>query len=182
MTLTQQQQKQLAMVAISIGAFGYIYFAKLLKPVQVEILTKETELASVNNRIDGLRATANQRDQLLKRVEELKVQVAAVEKRLPRDRNLQDIIRIVSDLATKSGIRYSSFSPQGEQTSQLFVEIPFGMNISGSVFSIGKFLAAIGQQERILSARNLSLNFSADPKKNQTVTGTFTLVAFVYNG
>ncbi|MBK8574124.1 MAG: type 4a pilus biogenesis protein PilO [Elusimicrobia bacterium] len=182
MAMTQQQQKQIAMVALSVGIFGYLYISQLLKPKQAEILAKETELVTVNARIDALRVTANQRDQLLKRVEELKVQVAAVEKRLPRDRNLQDIIRVVSDLAAKSGIRYSSFAPSMEQTSQLFVEIPIGMSISGSVFSIGKFLAAIGQQERILSARNLSLTFSADPKKNQTVTGSFTLVAFVYNG
>lgn len=182
MAMTQEQQKQLAMAVVAAGLFTYVYFAKMLTPVKAEIQTKQAELATVNTRIDGLRVTANQRDQLLKRVEDLKGQVALVEKRLPRERNLQDIIRIVSELAAKNGVRYSSFSPMGEQTSQLFVEVSYGMNISGSVLSINKFLAAIGQQERILSARNLSLNYSADPKKNQTVTGTFTLVAFVYNG
>ncbi len=182
MAMNQDQQKQLAMGVIAVVLFGYVYFSKLLKPVQAEIQSKETELASVNSRIDGLRATANQREQLLKRVEDLKAQVAAVEKRLPRDRNIQDIIRIVSELAAKNGVRYSSFSPMGEQPSQLFMEIPFGMNISGSVLSVAKFLAALGQQERILSARNLSLSYGSDPKKNQTVTGSFTLVAFVYNG
>lgn len=182
MALNQEQQKQMALAVVAVGIFGYIYFSKMLTPVKAEIQSKESELASVNSRIEGLRATANQRDQLLKRVEDLKVQVAAVEKRLPRERNIQDIIRIVSDLAAKNGVRYSSFSPLGDQSSPLFVEIPFSMNISGSVLSINKFLAAIGQQERILSARNLSLNYMADPKRNQTVTGTFTLVAFVYNG
>jgi Tfp pilus assembly protein PilO len=182
MAMSQEQQKQIVMVILAAGMFGYVYFSKLLKPVQAEILSKEAELSSVNGRIESLRITANQRDQLLKRVEELKVTVAAVEKRLPRDRNVQDIIRIVSELAAKNGVTYSSFSPMGEQSSQLFVEIPFGLSISGSVLSINKFLAALGQQERILSARNLSLGYSADPKKNQTVTGTFTLVAFVYNG
>ncbi len=182
MAMNQEQQKQVAMAVVAVGLFGYVYFSKLLKPVQADIQSKESELASVNSRIEGLRVTANQRDQLLKRVEELKGQVAAVEKRLPRYRNLQDIIRIVSDLAAKNGVRYSSFSPMGEQSSQLFVEIPFGMSISGSVLSVAKFLADLGQQERILSARDLSLSYGADPKKNQTVTGTFTLVAFVYNG
>lgn len=182
MAMSQEQQKQIVMVIVAAGLFGYVYFSQLLKPVQAEILSKEAELSSVNGRIESLRVTASQRDQLLKRVEELKVKVAAVEKRLPRDRNLQDIIRIVSELAAKNGVYYSSFSPMGEQSSQLFVEIPFGLNISGSVISINKFLAALGQQERILSARNLSLGYAADPKKNQTVTGTFTLVAFVYNG
>ena len=182
MAMSQDQQKQLAMGVIAVVLFSYVYFSKLLKPVQGEIQSKEAELVSVNSRIDGLRATASQREQLLKRVEDLKVQVAAVEKRLPRDRNLQDIIRIVSDLAAKNGVHYSSFSPMGEQSSQLFTEVPFGMNISGSVLSVAKFLAALGQQERILSARNLSLSYGSDPKKNQTVTGSFTLVAFVYNG
>lgn len=182
MAMNQEQQKQLAMAVLAAGLFSYVYFAKLLTPKKAEIQSKQAELATVNSRIQGLRVTANQRDQLLKRVEELKVQVAAVEKRLPRDRNLQDIIRIVSELAAKNGVRYSSFSPLGEQPSQLFVEVSYGMNITGSVLSINKFLAALGQQERILSARNLVLNYAADPKKNQTVSGSFTLVAFVYNG
>ena len=182
MAMNQEQQKQIVMVVVAAGIFGNIYFSKLLKPVQAEIVSQESELASVNSRIESFRVTANQRDQLLKRVEDLKVKVAAVEKRLPRDRNVQDIIRIVSELAAKHGVSYSSFSPMGEQNSALFVEIPFGLSVTGSVLSINKFLAALGQQERILSARTLSLSYSADPKKNQTVTGTFTLVAFVYNG
>lgn len=182
MALNKEQQKQIAMAVVAVVLFGYVYTTKLLKPVQGQIQSRESELASVNSRIEGLRVTANQLDQLLKRVEELKVQVAAVEKRLPRDENLQDIIRTVSTLAEKSGVRYSSFSPGTPQAVNLFTEIPIGMSITGSVYSIGKFLAAIGQQERIMSARNVNLNAGADPKKNQTVTGSFTLLAFIYNG
>jgi type IV pilus assembly protein PilO len=182
MTLTQDQQKQVLMVVVAVVLFGYVYVSKMLNPLNAEIQTKAAELASVNSRIEGLRATANQRDRLLKRVEELKVLVAAVEKRLPRDRNLQDIIRVVSDLAEESGVRYSSFSPQVEQTSQLFIELPIGLQVSGTVLSIAKLLSALGQQERILSVRNLTLSFGADAKKKQTVTGSFTLIAFVYNG
>jgi Tfp pilus assembly protein PilO len=182
MALNKEQQKQVALAVVAVVLFGYVYTTKLLKPTKAEIQSREAELASVNGRIQGLRATANQLDQLLKRVEELKVQVASVEKRLPRDKNLQDIIRTVSTLAEKSGVRYSAFSPRPDQAVNLFTEIPIEMSISGSVYSIGKFLAAVGQQERIMSARNLNLNAGADPKKNQTVTGSFTLLAFIYNG
>lgn len=182
MTLSQEQQKQLAMVVVAMVMFGYVYMARFLKPLKAEIQTKEAELASVNSRIEGLRATASQRDQLLKRVEELKVLVSAVEKRLPRDRNLQDIIRLVSELATQNGVHYSVFEPQVEQTSQLFIELPINLKISGTVLSVSKLMAALGQQERILSVRNLTLNFMLDSKKNRTVSGQFTLVAFVYNG
>lgn len=182
MALNKEQQKQVAMAVVAVVMFGYVYTTKLLKPVRAQIQSRESELASVNARIQGLRATANQLDDLLKRVEELKVQVAAVEKRLPRDENLQDIIRTVSTLAEKSGVRYSTFGRGTPQAVNLFTEIPINMSISGSVYSIGKFLAAIGQQERIMSARNLSLTAGVDPKKNQTVTGSFTLMAFIYNG
>ncbi len=182
MKLTQDQQKQLAMALVAVAVFGYVYFARMLTPVQAEIKKKEIELSGIQSRIDGLRVTANQRDQLLKRVEELKTQVAKVEKRLPKETNLQDIIRIVSDLAAKNGVRFSSFAPMGEQVTGLFKEISFAMNINGSVSSIGRFLSIIGQQERIFSARNLSLNYTPDEKRNETVSGSFTLISFVYNG
>ncbi len=180
--MDKKQQQQVAMGIVAAGLFGYVYYAKLLTPVQAAIVQKQSDLAEVNGRIDSLRVTANQRDQLLKRVAELQAEVVKVERRLPRTRNVQDIIKIVSELATKSGIRYSSFSPMGESSQQYFTEIPFGMNITGNVQTIGKFLAAIGQQERIFSVKNLSLSYASDPKKNQTVSGSFTLYAFIYNG
>jgi EamA domain-containing membrane protein RarD len=65
MAMNQEQQKQIVMVVVAAGIFGYIYFSKLLKPVQAEIVSQESELASVNSRIESLRVTANQRDQLI---------------------------------------------------------------------------------------------------------------------
>lgn len=182
MAMSQEQQKQIAYVIISVGIFSYVYYAKLLTPTQTRLQAKRADLAQTNSRIDGLRHTASQRDQLLKRVAELEADVAKVERRLPRQQNIQDVIRIVSQLAAKSGIRYSSFSPMGAQSTGLFTEISFGMSITGSVNTIGKFLAAMGQQERIFSAKNLSLSYTPDPKRGQTVSGTFTLVAYSYNG
>jgi Tfp pilus assembly protein PilO len=182
MAMTQEQQKQVVMGVVAVGLFGYVYFNYLLKPKTADIQAKTAELTEVNGRIESLRATASQRDLLLQRVEELKGEVAKVERRLPRQQNIQDVIRVVSQLAAKHGVRYSTFSPLGTQSPGLFTEISFGMNITGSVHSIGKFLAALGQQERIFSAKNLSISYAPEAKRNQTVSGSFTLFAYSYNG
>ncbi len=180
--MTQDQQKKIAAGVILAVTFGYVYFKYLLGPTRERIAKSEIELSSVLQKVDGLKITASRLPELRKQTEELKAQVAKVEKRLPRTRNLEDIIRIVTELAEKTGVSFSSFSPVGESAQSYYTEAPFSLNITGTIHSIGKFLAALGQQERIFSAKNLSLSYAPNPKKNHTVSGSFTLTSFVYNG
>jgi hypothetical protein len=44
MAMNQEQQKQVAMAVVAAGLFGYVYFARLLKPVQADIQSKESEV------------------------------------------------------------------------------------------------------------------------------------------
>jgi type IV pilus assembly protein PilO len=182
MAMDKEQQQKIAIVVIFAITFFYVYFKYLLGPTRQNIAQNETELASVVSRVDALKITASRLPQLRKQTEELDLQVAKVEKRLPRTRNLEDIIRTVTELAKKSGISFSNFAPQGESARQYFTEVPFLLNVTGTLHSLGKFLAVMGQQERIFCTKNVSLTYSQNSKKGYTVQGTLTLLAFIYNG
>jgi hypothetical protein len=40
----------------------------------------------------------------------------------------------------------------------------------------------MGQQERIMAARNLSIRAALNAQKGQTMSGSFTLVAYIFKG
>ena len=101
MALNKEQQQKILLVLVVVVTFCYVYFKYLLGPTRVNIAQTETELQSVLQRVDTLKMTASRLPQLRKQTEELDLQVAKVEKRLPRTRNLEDIIRIVTELAKK---------------------------------------------------------------------------------
>lgn len=177
-----EQIKKAAAIAIFAVAFGYTYFNYLLGPTKQNIQKTQSELQTVLARVESLKMTASRLNQLRKQTEELDAQVLKVEKRLPRTRNLEDIIRTVTELAKKNGISFSTFAPAGESAQTYYTEIPFNLSVRGTLHSLGKFLSVIGQQERIFSAKNLNLSYSLDTKKGYTVSGSFTLYAFIYNG
>ncbi|HMX95519.1 MAG TPA: type 4a pilus biogenesis protein PilO, partial [Elusimicrobiota bacterium] len=161
-----------------------------LNRILIQLGTDEVRL---KNLADGKELSDKQLAEILELLESLDKYARAlkrhggdfaeyVEKRLPRTRNLEDIIRIVTELAKKNGVSFSSFSPAGESSQTYYTEVPFTLSITGTMHSIGKFLSVIGQQERIFSAKGLNISYSPNTKKGYTVSGTFTLYAYIYNG
>lgn len=182
MAMDKEQQQKVMVVVIFAVTFFYVYFKYMLGPTQVSIAQNSAELKTVTDRVESLKQVASRLPQLKRETEELDTQVAKVEKRLPRTRNLEDIIRTVTELAKKNGVNFTIFSPQGESPKQYFTEVPFLLNITSTLHSLGKFLTVMGQQERIFCARNLTLNYSPNAKKGTTVSGSVTILAFIYNG
>jgi type IV pilus assembly protein PilO len=95
---------------------------------------------------------------------------------------MENVLRIITEVSLKNNIAVQSFAPGGEKPQNYYVEIPISLNIAGQFNAVGKFLSILGQQERILTAKNLQLSYSPNPQKGQTVMGTFTLFAFVFKG
>ncbi len=182
MKLSKQQQQQIFLGLIVAGGAIYAYVNFCIKPTEEKRAKIEAELNDVLDKVEVMRRTANRLPALQKDYESLKLEVGKAEKKLPKEKNVEEILRIVTDESIKHRISVGSFSPGTEAQKNYFVEIPFGLNIKGNLHSLGKFLTILGQQERILSARNLNISYSLDTQKGHTIAGTFTLVGFMFKG
>jgi|GEM_PF-3022118 len=182
MNLTKKQQQQAVVGVVLVVALGYLYVTQLLTPVRAELTQKKSDLAEVVQRIESLKAVTGQKEELLKRVARLEGELAEVDKKWPRQKDTQGILKIVSRLAEIHGVLYSTFSPLVEQSQTYFQEIPFSMTVSGSLSSVAHFFTALSKEKRIFTIKNVVLNYTPNPKRNQTVTGNFTLYAYVFQG
>jgi type IV pilus assembly protein PilO len=182
MALSKDQQQKIVLAVMIAGGFGYVYWNYLLKPTNEKIAKLESEVANVLGQVETMKRTAARLPALQREYDSLLAEVGQTEKRLPKEKNMEEVLRVVTQQSLKNQITVRSFSPGTEMPRDYFVEIPISLTVAGSFHTLGKFMSILGQQERILGARGLSLNYEPNPQKGQTVSGNFTLLAYMFKG
>lgn len=182
MALSKQQQQQVFVILLSVVGLSYVYWTYGLKPVNEKISSLNNSLTEVQDKVETMKRVAERLPALQKEYDNLVAEVGKAEKRLPKQKNLEEVLRIVTRHSQKTGVSVASFTPQGERAQNYYVEVPIDLSIAGQFHTLGEFLTTLGQEERILSARNLQLTYNANPRKGHSVTGTFTLLAYMFKG
>ncbi len=182
MALTQDQQKQIFLVAVVVVVFPFFWWKMLMTPALDSIKAKRDDNQKIEGEVDTMKRTAARLGALEKERDALAAEVGKAEKKLPRSKNLEEIIRIVTEQAQRQKIFIATFSPEAERPQNYYVEIPFGISFTANIHSLARFLSAMGQQERIMAAKNLTMSFSLNAKRGHTVTGSFSLIAYIFKG
>ncbi|HRY30757.1 MAG TPA: type 4a pilus biogenesis protein PilO [Elusimicrobiota bacterium] len=182
MALSKQQQQQIALIVMLGGGFLFVYWNYLLKPTNAKIVALETQVTDILGQVETMKRTANRLPALQREYDALVAEVGETEKRLPKEKNLQEVLRIVTEQSMKNKISVLSFAPGGDVQQNYCVEIPISLNITGQFHTLGKFLAILGQQERILTARDVRLSYTPNEKKGHTISGSFILLAYTFKG
>ncbi|MBI4055055.1 MAG: type 4a pilus biogenesis protein PilO [Elusimicrobia bacterium] len=181
--LTKQQQ-QLLFAVLLFGGFGiFSYHRYFWAPLTDRREKTAVELTEAESKIARAKAKAGKLKELEISLAQLEKAVEIVEKKLPREKDVAGVLETIYKLALAHRIRLQSFQPQSPADRNFFFELPFSLSFSGAYHDLGKFLAALGSSERILSAKNLSLNASGgDSSAGGTIGGAFILVAYQYKG
>jgi type IV pilus assembly protein PilO len=170
----------LSIVIMGFAGFGFRNY--VIVPVQKEREADETKLKDLKEKLRKAHERAGQLNQIQLEMASLQVDVAQLEKQLPRTRELPSLLRVLTHRAEANGVQISSLAPGRMSPKGLYDEIPYTMNIVTSFHNLGHFLTAMGKGERLFAARNVALtatNSKTDLSK--TINATFTLIAFKYH-
>jgi Tfp pilus assembly protein PilO len=182
MALSKEQRNQLFLLVIALAGFPIVWWNYLMKPTLDSIRDKRRDNQEIEEKVETMKRTAARLGALEKEKDTLLAEVSKAEKKLPKQRNIQEVYRVLMEEAQREKVAVASFAPEGERAQNYFVEIPFGVSYAGNFHSVARFLAAMGQQERIMAARNLSMRVSLNAQKGQTMSGSFTLIAYIFKG
>jgi type IV pilus assembly protein PilO len=179
------KNRNLAILMAALGLVAlifYAYYSLVFSPLGKAIDQDRGIVADLNKKLDLARARAGQLSKIQAEMAGLQVDVAQLEKQLPKDRELPSLIRVLTHRAEAFGVGLSTFAPQKPVSKGLYDEIPYNVTMTGSFHSLGRFLTAMGKGERLFAARNLAL-VSAVSKTDlsKTVNVTFILVSFRYH-
>jgi type IV pilus assembly protein PilO len=178
--LTKDQITQLVAGVFFGGLFLYGYLFYFWLPLGKKIEEKNQRVAVIESDIGNAKAQKAKYKNLEAKLADLQLQKDAAQKKLPRERKLPDLIRTITDLSKKHNIKVQGIAPAGAAQVEYFMKVSYSLTITGKYHDVGRFLTALGIEERILTSENLSV--SATGSEEASVSATFILVAYQYNG
>ena len=137
----------------------------------VKLSVRKTTIARLASVEDQFREIEQLSKQLRKRLD-------AAKERLPQEREIPQVYRQVSDLATQSGLAVALFQPKPPEDRDVLTEVPIAVTAEGTYHQMGAFLQRMGQMPRIVSLGDFRmLGIDRGPG---TVRAELTLATFVF--
>jgi type IV pilus assembly protein PilO len=135
---------------------------KEIKALEVKIAKQENEIARDQAKAAKLPELTLENERLRKRLDELKQQ-------LPEEKEVSTLLRQVSDLCIRSGLKVIYWKPEQKKThpSGIVYEIPVRVEIAGSFHNLGYFFSSITKLNRIVNIFDIKLS---DPKADKGST------------
>lgn len=177
--LTKEQMGQIAAAVVFGGLFIYLYLFYFWLPTAKSIEQNSKKVATMERDIDNAKKQKAKYKNLEAKLESLKLERADAVKKLPSEKRIPDLIRAVTRLSKKYRVNVKSISPSGQAKVEYFTKVTYKIALTGNYHDIGRFLTALGMEERILTSENLSISASGGDVSG---TASFTLAAYQYNG
>lgn len=180
----KKEQQIYILIGVGVVIFVFFYFNFLLGPVNRSIKNKKERIKELTNTLAEAKKEIGQLEQLKIKNAILEYELQELQTLLPKEKDFPDLLRKINTVAQHHGIKIITLQPRPiiTTTSQEYNEIPFGLQITGTFHNIGNFLAEIGQEKRLFAIKDLQLNQQLSSDKSITVSGNFTLIAYMAKG
>lgn len=182
MKMDKNQLQAIVGLFLIVGLVGYGYWHFFYAPVSKEISTRQATINDLNSRIRNAENRAAQLPQMKKELALLDIEVARLEKQLPKKKEIPGLLRTMTSQSSTYGVSIQTISPGAPINKGVYDEVPYVLSSGGSFHSFIRFLTALGQNQRLFSARNISFTgVNGDQNSNKSVNTNFTLIAFKYH-
>ncbi|RKX70944.1 hypothetical protein DRP53_03325 [candidate division WOR-3 bacterium] len=162
-------------VAVAIFLFFKFVYAKNQKTIQT-LEQKRAELAEKVKKAEEAKAKL---PELEARYQLRLKQWEIAQTMLPTEKEIPNLINIITNSGIKSGVLISYFKPSHPQPRGDYAEIQLKLKATAGYHNLGKFLAYIGNLPRIIKISSAKLEADKDKKK---VKGAFGAVTYTMAG
>ncbi len=177
--LTKQQQQMIVAAVLGLGGFGYIYVAFFWMPISASIEENSKKIDEIEGKINNAKQVAARLPRLEMELKALNDKEAEAERRLPKDKDVPNILVTIGELAQDYNVTLQSFTPGAVANKPFFVELTYPIIVQGNFHNIGKFLAALSLEERLFNVQNV--NYGVEDA-NGGMTVNLTLISYQYKG
>src|SRR5438552_9460429 len=164
-----------AFVAVLVTA-GNWYL--LVDPKLTEITQKQGQLRTLEDDLIQKQSIANNLAQFKHEKEVLERRLAQALTELPNESNIDDLIRSLSEIGTKSGLTINSIEPQAEQRQSFYAAIPIVMSVTGNYHEIGVFLDSLSKLARIVNVTNIKMGQARVANEKLLINATYIATTF----
>ena len=179
--MTKKLQQNLIAIGVIFIFSLFVYFKYLLAPLKVKHMDLIGKIESIERKVVQMKQKALELPMLEAEMKYLQKEVKLLEDFLPREKEEEKLIRILTKTAQKNNIILKGITPGKEAKKGNHVENPYKLIVKASYHGLSKFLTELGNKPRILSSENLMLNsFKSTENKRLTVNATLDLVSYTF--
>src|SRR5881394_986515 len=150
----------------------------MIDPMMTQITQKQGQLRTLEDELIQKQSIANNLAQFKHEKEILERRLAQALTELPNEANVDDLIRSLSEIGTKSGLMINSIDPQAEQRQSFYASIPIVMSVTGNYHEIGVFLDALSKLARIVNVTNIKMGGARFTNEKLVVSSTYVATTF----
>jgi type IV pilus assembly protein PilO len=170
-----QKAGLVAGVIVALTAVNWYFF---IDPMQTEISQRQSQLRALEDELIQKQSIANNLAQFRHEKEILERRLAQALTELPNEANIDDLIRSLSEIATKSGLTINSIDPQGEQRQSFYAAIPIVMAVTGNFHEIGVYLDSLSKLARIVNVTNIKMSSPRVQNEKLVVSANYIATTF----
>lgn len=164
----------------------FIYFSYL--PARAQLTKIRNNLSKKITEMNEKKRIASQLDRYKQEVENLKRQLEIAKKILPEKAEIAELIKLIAQRASESGVSILSIEPKGVTPKGFYKELSFKINAEGAYHDIATFFDNISRVERIMSVKDFEIqpsrqNVSRKKAKEGRVlklTAKFNLITYMF--
>lgn len=181
-----KKQLQKILIAIAVLFIGgiYGYYKYLLKPLEAKQAVLDTELDKIKAEFQDAQVRASRLPRLEQEIRVLNSEILEMQKKLPQDKDVPGLIRLLAERMKFYGIQWKRLEPGTQTAKEYYVEHSYKIPFSSKYHSLARFLAEIGQMERIFATRISPLrpetSSQAGPSANVSTTLSGDITFLIY--
>ena len=162
-------------VVILLSAANWYFF---IDPMQTQIRDRQGTLRALEDELIQKQSIANNLAQFKHEKEILERRLAQALTELPNEANIDELIRSLSEIGTKSGLTINSIDPQAEQRQSFYASIPIVMAVTGNYHEIGVFLDSLSKLARIVNVTNIKMGQARVANEKLLINATYIATTF----
>ena len=160
-----------ALALVLLLLVGGTYWNVVHQPRAAELAALQARNASRTQQVRRQQAIAAQIEALENAVASLRIELARHLQSLPRQQDPPALIRRISDLGVRTGLRINLLRPQHERRNELVAEIPITMELQGPYHAVGAFLDRLAALPGLIQVDQLDMR--AAGRRTQCLATTF---------
>ena len=99
---------------------------------------------------------------------------------LPDEKDPQDVLRNLHELASESSLDISSFAPKTITTKTQYSEWPIQIGLEGGYHDLGRFFDSVATMPRLMSVSDLQIKVNPKPNTKNAIAVTCVATTFVF--
>ena len=149
-------------------------------PGSAELETRRAHLAKLETEIVRVQAIADKLPQLQREVRSLEVALRETTASIPEEKDPQDVLRNLHEMASDSLLDIASFKPKAVVSKTQYTEWPIELGFEGTYHDLGRFFDRLASMPRLISVADLKISTKTKPSGRGSVMASCVATTFVF--